>query len=130
MKRINIALIVCAVAVLAGLSALLVPASAGAAGAVNNTTVQLTNPLTGTSGSEGSIAELVNKIVTMAIGLSGVMALIAFVYGGVLYLMAGVNLDFMKKGKEIMKWAVFGIIIIFSSYAVINFVLTSIVKLK
>ncbi len=110
----------------------ILPLYAGSSVSVGQTTesnTPLLNPLTGDD-KVTSIPELVNRIVSMAIGLSGVMALLAFVYGGVLYLMAGVNLDFLKKGKEVMKWAVIGLFVIFSSYAVITFVLTSILKLK
>ena len=122
-----IALILFAVVCLAQPAFATVTQTTGGATSVSHT--ELTNPLTGNA-TVTSLPELVNRVATMAIGLSGVMALLAFVYGGVLYLMAGVNLEFMKKGKEIMKWAVVGLVIIFSSYAVINFVLTSILKLK
>lgn len=96
-----------------------------AEGSAQSETVQLSNPL-----SVKSIPELVKNITTVAIGLSGVMALLAFVYGGILYLLAGVNMDFLKKGKEVMKWAIIGLFVIFSSYAVINFVMTKLLGLS
>lgn len=98
-------------------------------GAAQSQVVPLTNPLTGGS-SVLPIPTLVKNITTVAIGLSGVMALLAFVYGGILYLLAGVNMDFLKKGKEVMKWAIIGLFVIFSSYAVINFVMTKLLGLS
>lgn len=92
-------------------------------------TVSLVNPLTGTTDAP-SVPEMTKTLITSVVGLSGVMAMIAFIYGGVLFLMASFNPDFVKKGKEIMKWAVVGLVVIFGSYALINFVLTNILGLS
>ena len=76
------------------------------------------------------INALATRLITAAFGVSGVLALLAFIYGGIMYLLAGVNPEYVKKGKEAMKWAVIGLLVIFSSYAVINFILTEVFKIK
>jgi len=45
------------------------------------------------------------------------------VYGGLLFMTAMGNAEKKKKSMGILVWAVLGIVIIFSSYAVVNFVL-------
>lgn len=69
---------------------------------------------------------LANRLITAALGIAGVLALIAFIYGGILYLLAGVNPKNVEKGKDLMKYAVIGLFVIFSSYAVVNFLLKSV----
>jgi hypothetical protein len=77
-----------------------------------------------------AVNTLATRLITAALGVSGVLALLAFIYGGIMYLLAGVNPEYVKKGKEAMKWAVIGLLVIFSSYAVINFILTEVFKVK
>jgi hypothetical protein len=87
--------------------------------------VPITDPL---GLGDNAVNELAARLVQAALGLSGVLALLAFIYGGIMYLLAGVNPEFVKKGKETMKWAVIGLLVIFSSYAIINFILTQVFK--
>lgn len=90
--------------------------------------VKLEDPL-GLPG-DNPVPELANRFITAALGVSGVLALIAFIYGGVLYLLSGVDKGYVPKGKEIMKYAIFGLVIIFSAYAVITFFLKNVLQVK
>ena len=92
----------------------------------NNNGVQIPNPL----GENLTIPQLANRFITLALGLSGVLALIAFIYGGVMYLTAGVNSKNVQTGKDAMKWAVIGLFLIFSSYAIVSFILKDILGVK
>lgn len=65
---------------------------------------------------------LVGRIINVLLGILGSLALVMIMYGGVLFMIAGGNADRKKKSIGMMVWAVLGIVIIFSSYAVINFV--------
>jgi len=56
------------------------------------------------------------------LGLTGVLALIAFIYGGGLWLISAGNEDLIKKGRTSMLWAVIGIAVVFSSYAVLTLI--------
>jgi branched-subunit amino acid transport protein AzlD len=77
-----------------------------------------------------AVNTLATRLITAALGVSGVLALLSFIYGGIMYLLAGVNPEYVKKGKEAMKWAVIGLLVIFTSYAVINFILTEVFGIK
>ena len=83
----------------------------------------------GDQGTAGVLV-LINRFVDAAFAFSGVLALIGFIYGGVLYLSSSVNPDNIKKAKDIMKNSIIGLVILFSSYAIINFVLSSVLKIK
>ncbi len=90
--------------------------------------VAITDPLN--INSKTPIADLAKKLINIILGLTGVIALLSFIYGGVLYMLSGVSPDNVKKGKEVMKWAVAGLFIIFSSYAILNFLLTTVLGVK
>ncbi len=83
---------------------------------------QLLNPL----GEAASIETVVKNATTAALGLTGVLALVAFVYGGLTWMMSYGDSSKIKKGKEMMIWAVLGLFFVFSSYAIVSFVLQAI----
>ncbi|MFA6594156.1 MAG: TrbC/VirB2 family protein [Candidatus Buchananbacteria bacterium] len=68
------------------------------------------------------ISALATKIINALLGLAGVAALLAFIYGGILWMTAGISADNIKKGKTVMIWAVAGLLVIFSSYAAVTFI--------
>lgn len=67
--------------------------------------------------------DLVGNVVAKAMGILGGIALLVFVYGGFMWLIAAGNSEQIKKGTQAMVWAVLGIVVIFSSYAIISLVL-------
>jgi len=81
---------------------------------------QLKNPL-----GDVTYQDVAGKIVQTALGMSGVLALIAFIWGGISWMTSGGDTSKIKKGKDMMIWAVAGIVIIFGSYAILNLVFTS-----
>ncbi len=92
--------------------------------------VAIKDPLDlGDQGAAGVLL-LINRFVDAAFSFSGVLALLSFIYGGVLYLSSSINPDNVKKAKDIMKNSLIGLVILFSSYAIINFVLSSVLKIK
>ena len=66
------------------------------------------------------VREYVIYLAKIILGLVGSLSLMAFVYGGVTFLISGGSSDKIKKGQEILKAAVIGIIITFSSALIIN----------
>jgi hypothetical protein len=66
------------------------------------------------------IREYAIYIAKIILGLVGSLSLIAFVYGGVTFLISGGSSDQIKKGQGILKAAVIGILITFSSALIIN----------
>lgn len=76
---------------------------------------QLSNPL-GTT----DIKIVMARIIRYLLGISGGVALLMFVWGGFQYLMAGANPDYAKKGKDTLKYAVIGLVIIMTSYLLVG----------
>ncbi len=83
----------------------------------NNNSVTLTNPLT-----SDDPAVIIGNIIKGILGLTGVIALVAFVAGGVIWMTSGGNADRVKKGRDILVWAVIGLFIVFSSYSILKYV--------
>lgn len=82
-------------------------------------TVVLQDPLHLT----GGIPQLISNIIKAAVGVVGALALLVFVYGGFLWLTSGGDPAKVKDGKEAMKWTAIGLVVVFSSYALVSFVL-------
>lgn len=75
--------------------------------------VTLTNPL----GDVTDIRVLVGRIIAAIIGIIGAIALLYFVYGGVLLLTSQGNTETIRKGKDTLIWAILGMAVVFASYA-------------
>lgn len=81
-------------------------------------TCKLENPLPGVNSPEA----LIGKVIKAIMGIVGSIALVMFIYGGFVWMMAGGNSQAVDKGKSILMWAAVGLIVIFSSYALVQFV--------
>lgn len=96
----------------------------GAAASTSNCpagTVCLINPL-----SAKTVPELIANILKAAIGVVGALALLVFVYGGFIWLTSGGESAKVSAGKEAMKWAAVGLVVIFTSYGLVRFVFSAI----
>ncbi|MEK7580568.1 MAG: pilin [Patescibacteria group bacterium] len=90
--------------------------------AIANGDAELPNPL----GETKDIGPLAANLIKVVLGLVGVLALVMFIYGGILWMTSGGNEQKIKKGKDTLVWATLGLAIIFFSYAIVNFVLETI----
>jgi len=85
--------------------------------------VTLTNPL-----GENDVRVIIGTVIKGALSVSGTLALLMFVYGGILWLTDMGKGDGVKKGKDILVWSTLGIILIAGAYvittAIFNAVLT------
>lgn len=59
------------------------------------------------------------------LGLVGSLALIMFIYGGVLFLISAGSSESVDKAKKVITAAVVGLLIVFTSFLIIKFVLKS-----
>lgn len=80
-----------------------------------SSTVTLYNPL-----GESDIRVILGRVIRGFLSIIGSLALLMFVYGGMLWMTSGGASDRIKKGKDIIVWAVLGLGIIFSAYAITN----------
>lgn len=91
--------------------------------------VQIADPL-GIGSKDGQAVQyLIGRVISVMMGLVGSLALLMFVYGGFLWMTAAGNEDRVKKGKDVLLWAVAGLFIIFTSYILVYFVLGSLMGL-
>jgi hypothetical protein len=86
------------------------------------TPVSLDNPL-----GVSTFQQLIGKIISAILGVLGSVALLMFIWGGLVWMMAGGNEKKIAQGRDILMWAAIGLVIIFSSYAAVRFILGNIV---
>lgn len=66
------------------------------------------------------------RISQLVLGIVGSLALIMFIYGGFMFLVSSGSQDKITKAKDIIVAAVIGLIIVFSSYMIIQYSLGAI----
>lgn len=84
-----------------------------------NGIVTLDNPLGGIESPQALVGQVINSIF----GIVGSLALVMFIYGGFLWLTSAGSAEQVKKGKDIFIWAVIGLVVIFSAYSLVRFVI-------
>lgn len=102
----------------AGVCTVVGSSSSGSSGNVQ----PLQNPL-----GDREIPTIVGDAVRIALGVVGAIALALFVYGGFVWMSAGGNSARVGKGREILVWASIGLIVIFLSYAILQFIINTLI---
>jgi hypothetical protein len=72
------------------------------------------------------VSALIGNVIKILLGVTGSVAFVMFIYGGMFMLTSRGNPDMIKKGKDILIWAVIGLIVIFGSYVFVSFIITAI----
>lgn len=65
------------------------------------------------------------NISRLILGLVGSLALLAFVAGGLMMMLSAGNAEWVTRGKQTLIGAVIGLVVVFTSYAIIQLVFTS-----
>jgi len=65
------------------------------------------------------------KIANFILGIVGSLALLAFVAGGVMMMLSAGNQEWVTRGKQTIIGAVVGLVIVFTSYMIIQLVYTA-----
>lgn len=81
---------------------------------------KLTDPLAGPDGKSLNLNQFIGRLINAALGLSGAIALLMFVWGGVQMLVSGGKKEMISSGKSTLTWAAIGIVVIFTSYTLVN----------
>jgi len=66
---------------------------------------------------------VVGNIIKALLGIVGSLALAVFIFGGFMWVTSAGNEEKVKKGKDMLMWAAFGLAVIFASYALVTFVI-------
>ena len=69
----------------------------------------------------------IGNIIRSLLGLAGSLTIIMMTYAGILWMTAGGKEKRVTQAKNIIVWTVIGLVLIFTSYTVVNFILTTVV---
>lgn len=94
-------------------------------GCQSDGTCKLVDPL-GYNNSPTAVQQLIGRVIKAALGVVGSIALAMFIWGGFLWMTAHGDSGQVTKGKDTMLWATLGLIVIFSAYTIVNFVIKGI----
>lgn len=95
-----------------------------AAAAENTAATHPLNPLGDTS---GGAPELYGRIIRGFLGAMGAAALLFFIWGGLKLLTSQGNPEKVKSGRDTLLWAAIGLIVAFSSYIILRFVIKAVI---
>lgn len=79
--------------------------------------------ISGATGGEGSLKELVQTMLNYFLSFLGFVATVMVIYGGILYVTSAGNDESVGKAKKILLYAAVGIVIILLSFALVNTIL-------
>lgn len=93
------------------------------AGALAEATVTIPRPL-----GKVDLPQLMGRVIKSALGFAGIVALLMFIYGGFTYMTAAGESEKIEKGKNAVIWATIGLIALFSSYFIADFIIKLVQK--
>ena len=70
----------------------------------------------------------IGNIIRRLLGFAGSLTIIMMTYAGILWMTAGGKEQSVTRAKKIITWTVIGLILIFTSYTIVNFILTAVVS--
>jgi len=83
--------------------------------------VSLKNPL-----SVSTPQALIGKVINAVLGVVGSIALLMFVYGGLVWMTSSGAAEKVKQGREIIIWSAIGLAIIFASYGLVRILINAV----
>lgn len=78
--------------------------------------IELYNPL----GGDVTVAQFIGRGIRAVIGIVGGIALLMFIYGGIVWMTAGGSQERISSAKNVLKNSFIGLLLIFFSYAIIS----------
>ena len=67
------------------------------------------------------VNELAVRLINVVISFIGIITLCMFLYGGLVWMTSGGSDEKIKKGKDILIWAIIGLFIVLCSYTFVHF---------
>lgn len=81
-------------------------------------TAELDNPL-----KTDDVRVVIGRIIKAILGVSGGLALLMFIWGGLIWMTSQGEKTKIEKGQKTLSWAVIGLAILFVAYAAVNWVI-------
>ena len=78
--------------------------------------------------SDSQIYARVAQIINIVLGLTGIIATIYLIYGGIKWLRSGGNEQTVTEAKAVIRSAIVGVIVVLSSYVIVNFLVVRIIE--
>jgi hypothetical protein len=102
--------------------------AAGAGQGAGQTAGTLQNPIAicGNAVGQKCVQLIVGNIIRAALGVVGSIALLMMIYGGFMWLTSMGNSEKVEKGKATLIWATLGLVLIFGSYALADFIIKAV----
>ncbi len=86
----------------------------------SNGSTKIENPI---GPDDPNVNTIVGTLIKAVLGVVGSLALLAFVYGGFVLMLSAGSSDRVQKGKNILIWASVGLVVIFTAYAAVRFII-------
>ncbi len=67
--------------------------------------------------------QMIAKLINFVLSFVGSVSLLMFLYGGITWMTSAGSQDKVKKGRDIIIWAVIGLAVVFSSYVLVRLVI-------
>ena len=80
------------------------------------------------NGNKNDLMATINTIINVIIGVIGFVAVVVIILGGVQYTTSAGDPGKVKKAKDTILYGIIGLVVALLAYAIVNFVLTSILK--
>lgn len=80
--------------------------------------------------AQNIVGTIANDVIKQVLGVVGILVLVLFLYAGIQYILAAGKPDAIKNANQTMKYSVIGILVVFASFIIINFIFAVLNKLK
>jgi len=77
-------------------------------------------------GVPGNFEQSIMNLTNWILGFVGMIAVLAFVWGGIQYLTSAGNEDQARTGKQTLKYALIGLVVAGIAYAIVNVIVNTI----
>ncbi len=75
-----------------------------------------------------SVPDVYTKFINVAMFAVGIVAVLAIIYGGYLYMTAQSNEAQRKKGRDVLTWAVIGLVVVIAAAVIVDVVVKGLVE--
>lgn len=69
-----------------------------------------------------TVSQLIGRVIRVAMGVIGSITLVIFITGGLIWMTSRGNTQLADKAKKMITWGALGVIVVLTSYAVVNFI--------